>query len=142
MGLEVGGNIVAVDIEVPLVLHGGVKEVDPRFEELLNILEVLVHIFEGVFPVDDPLDEGGVVLLLGQDILHQRHGLLNLGAVRILMALVTGIQFGVVVQLGGKLLDDMGNQTVLVLGDIHLVEIVAQKLPHLADLLQADDLAP
>ena len=63
-------DIFAVDHDVMHVFRSGVKEIDARLEEILDVAQSVARIVERVLPVDYALNERVIILLLGEKVFN------------------------------------------------------------------------
>ena len=86
IGFLVIFNIVEVHLELLFIANGFVKELHLGLKEAFYILELVLYIIEVVFFFDDPLNQGDIVFLLGEDIFYQVDSVGYQGFIRIGMA--------------------------------------------------------
>lgn len=105
-------------------------------EEHLHAFHILGGIEKIVLPLHHPLEQGNIVLALAQNVLHQVAGC---GDGFLFGIMLFGVELVkellIVVLLGFKGTQDKANQPVLIGGNVHRAQIVAQEVDALANQL-------
>ena len=127
--LRLTGQVVQIGLEAFHHIGCCIKHLHLIFEEAFHGLQVVLAVEQVILQLQNPVNQGNVVLLLAEHIRRQLNGLLHLALIGIVpagnVALVQGLVMGF--QLP-KPFDNITYQTVLIIGNAHHIKEVPQEL--------------